>query len=197
MAKIATSQTNSQPDNTLFSIGIDNYGDDISKGVTPIRKMPGCAGVKTTSTFTASTKMTNFTKLLCFLGVSAFALAQPLTAREVVQPGNRQEQHRHVVPAPTINYNPYDDGNATLWQSLISRRFQSFLSGNQPFSSPIPLPLAFTHFCQAVRLPHSTDKPFAFLPLISSTANSIGSIHPLGRPTSPANLNLDGDWSGL
>ena len=76
--------------------------------------MPGCAGVKTTLTFTASTKMTNFTKLLCLLSLSAFALAQPLTAREVVQSGNPQEQHHHDVPAPPINYNPYDDGNVTL-----------------------------------------------------------------------------------
>lgn len=65
-------------------------------------------------TLTASTKMTNFIKLLCLLTVSALALAQPLTAREVVQPGNRQEQHRHDVLNPTINYNPYDEGNVTL-----------------------------------------------------------------------------------
>ena len=56
--------------------------------------------------------MTNFTKLLCLLAVSTFVLAEPLTAREAVQPGNPQ-QHRHV-PAPTINYNPYDEGNVTL-----------------------------------------------------------------------------------
>ena len=86
---------------------------DISKGITTIGKMPGCAGVKTTATFTASIKMTNFTKLLCLLAVSALALTQPLTAREVVQLGNRQEQHRYV-PDPTINYNPYNDSNVTL-----------------------------------------------------------------------------------